>query len=120
MSVNLDSEMEGKVLEVHVKGKLTKADYERITPEAERAIGKHGKIRVLFDMHDFHGWNAEALWEDMKFGLQHFRDIERLAIIGERPWQHGMAAFCKPFTTAEVRYFDRSDAERGQRWLREA
>jgi hypothetical protein len=119
MAVNLDLEKDGKILAVHVSGKLTKEDYERFTPEAERAIGKHGKIRVLFDLHDFHGWKAAALWEDMKFGLHHFKDIERLAIIGEKAWEHGMAAFCKPFTAAEIRYFDRSEAAMGERWVRE-
>jgi hypothetical protein len=118
MAVNLDREKEGKILEVHVGGKLTKEDYERFTSEAEQAISKHGRIRVLFDMHDFHGWKTAAQWEDMKFGLHHFKDIERLAIIGEKAWEHGMATFCKPFTTAEVRYFDRSEAEAGRRWVR--
>jgi hypothetical protein len=118
MTVSLNREQEGKILEVHVSDKLTKEDYERFTPEAERAIGEHGKIRVLLEMHDFHGWKTAALWEDMKFGLHHFKDVERLAIIGEKAWEHGMAAFCRPFTTAEVRYFDRSEAEAGRRWIR--
>jgi hypothetical protein len=119
MAVNLDREQEGRILEVHVSGKLTKEDYELFVPEVEQAIGRHGKIRVLFDMEDFHGWKAGALWEDVKFGLHHFKEIERLAIIGEKAWEHGMAAFCKPFTTAEVRYFERSAAEPGRRWVRE-
>jgi len=119
MSVNLDLEQDGRVLEVHVTGKLTKQDYEAFTPRAERAIDEYGKIRVLFDMHDFHGWKAAALGEDFKFGLHHFKDIERLAVIGEKAWERGMTAFCKPFTSAEIRYFDRSEAEAGRRWIRE-
>jgi hypothetical protein len=31
-------------------------------------------------------------------------------MVGETRWQHGMTTFCKPFTTATVRYFDRADA----------
>jgi hypothetical protein len=119
MAFDFEHERSGQILEVHVSGKLTKEDYERFTPEAERAIARHGTIRVLFDMYDFHGWKAAALWEDMKFGLRHFKDIDRIAIIGEKAWEHGLAAFCKPFTAAEIRYFDRSDAETGRRWLRE-
>jgi len=59
MSGNLDLEQDGRILEAHVSGKLTKEDYEEFTPRAERAIDEHGKIRVLFDMHDFHGWNFD-------------------------------------------------------------
>ncbi len=69
-------------------------------------------------MHDFHGWTAGALWQDIKFDLKHFRDIERLALIGEKAWEHGMTAFCKPFTTATVRYFDRSsEVEQAEAWI---
>ena len=46
---------EGKIVEVHATGKLEKSDYESFDPEVERLIEKHGKIRVLFVMRDFHG-----------------------------------------------------------------
>ncbi|WP_420835273.1 STAS/SEC14 domain-containing protein [Marinobacterium rhizophilum] len=48
--------------------------------------------------------------EGLKFGVKHFADIERLAMVGEKQWQQGMATFCKPFTKAQVRYFDHNDA----------
>jgi hypothetical protein len=119
MSVDIEQEKQGRIVEVHVDGKLAEEDYERFVPEVERAIDKHGKIRVLVDMHDFHGWESAALWEDLKFGLHHFTDIERIAFIGEKGWEHGMAAFCRPFTSAKIRYFDRSEAEAGRRWIQE-
>lgn len=34
------------------------------------------------------------------------KDIERLAIVGEKNWEKGMATFCKPFTIAKVRFFE--------------
>lgn len=69
----------------------------------ERLVKQHGKIRMLVEMHDFHGWTAGALWEDVKFDAKHFHDIERLALVGETKWEKGMAVFCKPFTTAASR-----------------
>ncbi len=117
MSVQLSRENDGKVLVVHVRERLTRQDYAHFVPEVDRLIGKHGKIRVLFEMHDFHGWSVGALWEDTKFAFRHFRDIERLAIVGDRKWQAGMAVFCKPFTKAEVHYFDHSQADEAKAWL---
>ena len=117
MSVQLLEKQDGKVLEVHASGKLTVEDYEKFTPQIDRLIDKHGKIRLLFDMHDFHGWEVGALWEDLKFGWGHFRDIERLAMVGETKWQAGMSTFCKPFTRAEIRYFDRREADKVLPWL---
>ena len=68
-------------------------------------------MRLLVRMHDFHGWTLGAVWEDAKFDLRHFSHIERLALVGDTKWEAGMAMFCKPFTTAKVRYFDESKAE---------
>lgn len=120
MPIQLTEENDGKILVIHVSGKLLTADYSQFVPEFDRLVQKHGKLRVLFDMTAFHGWEAGAAWEDLKFGLKHFSDIDRLAMVGETKWQHGMATFCKPFTRATVRYFDHDHAVDARRWLDEA
>ncbi len=120
MPIQLNEENAGKTLVVHISGKLTKADYEHFVPEFERLVRQHGKLRVLFDMTGFHGWDAGALWEDIKFDIRHFADIERLAMVGDKKWQHGMATFCKPFTKATVQYFNHTDAAEARRWLDES
>ena len=119
MSVALQQEHDGQLLRVKVSDKLTSRDYERFLPELEHLIARHGKIRVLFDMHDFHGWQASALWQDVKFDLKHFKDIERLAMVGEKRWEKWMAAFCRPFTTAKIRYFDRHEAADADEWVQQ-
>ena len=110
MPIQLREENGGKILVVHVSGKLVKADYAHFVPEFDRLVRLRGKLRLLFDMTELHGWDAGAAWEDAKLGLKHFADIERLAVIGDKQWQHGMAIFCKPFTKATDRYFDQAEA----------
>jgi hypothetical protein len=117
MSVELHEEMAGKLLVLKLTGKLTKEDYAHFLPAVESRIKQHGKVRMLVQMHDFHGWEMAALWEDIKFDMKHFHDIERLALVGDRKWEAGMAAFCKPFTTAQVRYFDESKAAEAMTWV---
>jgi hypothetical protein len=119
MSVELHEEEGGKILILNLSGKLTKDDYGVFTPEVERAVKTHGKIRMLVRMIGFHGWTLCAVWEDMKFDLHHFAHIERLALVGNKRWEAGMAAFCKPFTTAKVRYFDESKADKATAWIHE-
>jgi hypothetical protein len=120
MPIQLNEENAGKILTVHVSGKLAKADYEYFVPAFGRLVRLHGKLSLLFDMNGFHGWEAGALWEDIKFDIKHFADIERLALVGDKKWQHGMAAFCIPFTKATVRYFDHADIASARSWLGEA
>jgi hypothetical protein len=116
-AVTLREANESKVLEIQLTGKLSKDDYAQFVPAVERLVKQHGKIRLLVDMHEFHGWTASALWEDIKFDAKHFKDIERIAMAGEKNWQHGMAVFCKPFTAAKVRYFDRGVLDEARAWL---
>jgi hypothetical protein len=68
-------------------------------------------------MQDFHGWEASALWQDIKFDFKHFADIERLAMVGDKKWEKWMSDFCRPFTTAKIRYFGKEEAEAAQRWV---
>jgi hypothetical protein len=109
-----------KVLDVQVSGKLAKSDYQHFVPEVERLIQQHGKIRILLEMNNFHGWDTGALWEDIKFDLKHFSHIERLAMVGDKRWQKGMSVFCRPFTTAKIKYFDRSHLEDARKWAEAA
>ena len=109
----------GKLLHVKVTGKLTKETYAAFTPVVDEQIQEHGKLRILFEMQDFHGWTAGALWEDLKFDFQHWKDIERLAIVGESKWEQGMAVFCKPFTAAKIQYFDHAKLDEAKAWIAE-
>jgi hypothetical protein len=119
MPVELHEEAGGKLLRLNLSGKLTKEDYQQFAPGVERLIQREGKLRMLVRMHDFHGWTMGALWEDIKFDLKHFGDIDRLALVGERKWEVGMAAFCKPFTRATIRYFDEAQYDDAVRWVTE-
>jgi len=120
MPIQLNEEERGKILVIHITGKLAKADYHVFVPEFERLLAQHGKLRVLFDMTGFQGWDAGAAWEDIKFDLKHFADIERLAMVGDKKWEHVIATLCKPFTTATIRYFDHANAAQARKWLGES
>jgi len=86
-------------------------------PEFERLVSEHQKLRVLFDMVDFHGWGQRALWDDLKFDIKHHGDIEKLAMVGDKKWEKGMSVFCRPFTSAAIRYFDQSQIDAARAWL---
>jgi len=118
MPIQIDEEGGGQSVAVRVTWKLIKADYERLVPEFDRLIEQHGKLRLLFELTGFKGWEPAALWDEVKFNVTHFADVERVAMIGDKKWEHGMTAFYKPFTEATVRYFDLADAAEAWKWWR--
>lgn len=116
-AIAVSTENDGKLLTIRMTGKLHASDYHHFVPSVEQAVLKHGKIRMLVQMHRFHGWDAGALWEDVKFDAKHFHDIERLAIVGETSWEKWMAILCKPFTTATILYFPSEQAVEARAWI---
>lgn len=117
MGVQLDHDAAQGVLTVKAGGKLESEDYTLLEPMVEEIIRQDRKLKILLILHDFHGWSAGALWEDVKFDFKHFRDIAKLAIVGETKWEKGMATFCKPFTTAEIRYFPDYQLSEARKWI---
>jgi hypothetical protein len=116
MAIEID-DSNPKYLGVKLSGKLAAEDYEHFVPAVEAVVKERGSVRLLLEMHEFHGWEMAAAWEDTKFGMRHYHDIDRLAMVGDKAWQHGMAVFCKPFTKADIKYFDVSEAEAAKAWI---
>ena len=117
MAIELKEKRGGGLLEVHASGKLTMEDYEGFIPAVELLIKQYGKIDILFEMSDFHGWETGAMWKDTKFAFRHFSDIGRLAVVGEKKWQEWMTIACRPFTRAAIRYFDLANVGDALAWL---
>ena len=66
-----------------------------------------------------HGWDAKALWDDIKFSTTHCTKIKRIALVGDKTWEQWMDQVCKPFTMATIQYFDAADIEKTRAWLGE-
>jgi hypothetical protein len=108
-----------KVLGFRLSGKLHDEDYKTFVPTIDEAA-KAGKVRLLAQFHDFKGWDAKALWDDIKFATTHCTKFDKIALVGEKTWEKWMALVCKPFTMAKLRYFDAADIDQAWAWLQEA
>lgn len=120
MPIQVKEENGGKIVVIELTGRLVKADYGSFAAEFEQLLQRNGKLRVLVDMKNFHGWDVRGVWEEIKFDVKHRADLERLAMVGDSAWEHGMAALCRPFTKASIRYFDQTEAASARKWLAEA
>ena len=120
MAIELTENAEARLLEVKASGKLSKEDYENFEPGVSGLVQSAGKIKILFVMHDFHGWSLGAVWEDIKFATKHCRDIEKIAMVGEHAWEKWMSTICKPFTMSKIKYFDAGEEEAAREWLTSA
>lgn len=102
-----------------LQGILHDDDYRTFVPAIEAELANHGKLRLLAYLEDFEGWDLRAAWDDFSFGLKHYDDFDRFAVVGDRAWEKWMAKLGKAFTAAEVRYFSHADMDQAWAWLRE-
>src|SRR5215510_13995028 len=110
----------GQVLGFRLSGKLHDADYAQFVPAIDAALATGSKVRLMAQLHDFHGWDLHALWDDIKLSTTHCAKIKRIALVGDKTWEKWMATVCKPFTLAKVRYFGVAEIEAAKAWLAEA
>ena len=99
-------------------------DYEKIHPFIHNIINTGKKVRWYFEMDDGSISNSTGFWEDgiieinygnMKF--THSDDIETIAIVGDKKWEKCMLSIMKPFTKANLRYFELSEKEKAKEWI---
>ncbi len=113
-------ESRGRRFFVKVSGRLTDDDYKELTPRLDRAIAEHGRLRMFIDMEEFRGIDLQAVWDDFAFGIKHWNDFERVAIIGDKRWQELLVKTFDPIIKGDFRYFDVVDRGRARAWIEDA
>lgn len=108
-----------KIIGFKLSGKLHDEDYQTFVPAVEAFLAREQRVSLFAQFEDFHGWDLHAAWDDLKFGVKHYSEFRRIALVGDRQWEKWMATLCKPFTQAEVRYFDATEIETAWKWLEE-
>ena len=100
-------------------GKLTDEDYQKFLPRLTTLNHKYGPLSLFIELEEFKGWEPKAAWDDMHYGLKHDGDFNRIAILGDKAWQHWMIAITNIFTHTQLRFFKRDELSKAWDWLRE-
>lgn len=76
------------VVGVRASGWVSAHDYTSVLiPAVDAAIARHAKVRVLYQVGpEFLGFTPGAVWDDMKLGLSHYRDWEKVAVVTDVTW----------------------------------
>ena len=109
---------EGNYIATRVTGKITKADYQKIIPIINEQLQTNNKIRWYFEMENFEGWDMKGLYEEVNFDIKHAKDLEKIAMVGEKKWTEWLSDLMKPFTSAEVKHFDPAQKEEAKAWIK--
>lgn len=117
MSDHIEISTTERAICIRPVGTLHGADYELIRPAVDALVAKRGSIRVLFEAEELDGWTPAAMWEDLKLGVHHAKDMERIAIVVDKKWLEALASLCKVFTRAEVKTFHQDQIDEAKAWI---
>lgn len=112
------TESSGKVIGYKAIGTITKEDVDKVKPDLQYLAQNEGKFCMLFDLDQFQGETVEALTQDLEFGLEYGKDIQKLAIVGDKEWEQKVAETAQTFGF-NTKYFHSSEIEEAWNWLRE-
>ena len=108
----------GKLLQLKVRGMLTKADHDRIIQIAKETIERQGKVHALIILEAFEGWDRRGDWGDVSFMSEQGQHIEKMAIVGDEKWQDDAVAFtAKGFRATVIEFFTPSRLNEARTWL---
>lgn len=106
------------VIGYSLSGDVTDEDYEQATSELRDAIARHGRIRVLFRLHDLSPQAFfAALDERFRFAQEHGEDIERVAVVTDDATTGWLSRLTEAVAPVETRRFSRDDEQEAWAWL---
>jgi hypothetical protein len=114
-------DMPRDVLAIEAVGRVTHEDYRTILiPKAEAMMSK-GPIKLLYVIgKEFTGYELEALWDDSAFGVKHWHEFKRIAVVSDQAWMRATISMFAPFFPAEVRLFELAEVSVAKDWIAEA
>ena len=107
------------VLGFEAKGEVTGADYESVlVPAVDEMFVRLKKIRFLYHLgSEFTGFNAKAMWDDAKVGLQHLTAWERVAVVTDVGWIRTAIKAFGFVMPGQVRVFSNSELAKARQWV---
>jgi universal stress protein A len=117
--IHILPESMGSLICIKVSGKLTDAEYKNFIPKVESVINEFGAIKLYVDMLDMDGWEWRVAWDDFAFGIKHWNNFTKLALVGEKRWEKFSAQVADKINKAEVRFFDRKETTEALIWIKD-
>jgi hypothetical protein len=94
-------------------GEIHAADYtDVLLPAIDEVLGRGEPLRVVLVFESFDGLSGGAFWQDLKMGVEHFTDWQRIALVTDVKWMVHATHLFGWMTPGEMKHFpiDQLDA----------
>lgn len=116
--IEIEHSSDRKIITLRVSGTVSRADYDRALPEIENAMElSKVQLKMMIRLEDFQGLELGALWEDLKFSLEHFGEFGAIAVVGDTGLEKFGTWLASSFARCEIRYFAVGQENEVLSWL---
>jgi hypothetical protein len=109
--------MPAGVIGFETGGKIEGEDYRDVVLPALERAAKTGEVRFLLVMPEFHGMSGDAIWQDLKVGIEHLRAWKRIALVTDIQWVSHMTNLFGWLTPGEVKTFPLANRQEAIEWV---
>lgn len=109
---------DSNIVGFHLSETLTAEDHEALAAHLRDKMEAHTTTRALFEIEDVDGWEPEETWEDLAFDVRLVQDLDKVAVIGDDPWEPLVDKIELLFPASLIQTYDDADREEGLEWLR--
>lgn len=100
-----------------VNGRVTKDDIRKLALPVEAVVKSQGNANALMVVNNFQGFTLSSFFEDLRFGLKHMKDFDKIAVVGDKKWLETLVKIESYFPKVNIKYFDTSEAREAWGWL---
>ena len=117
--IDLEHHTPDHVVIATASGLVTADDYEQVLmPAVDRALADGSKARLAMILSEsFTGYEDEAMHDDAAFGMHHWGDFERIALVTDRESWRVMVRATGFLMPGSVRVFALADSDTARSWI---
>jgi|GEM_PF-3977579 len=113
----ISAELDPRVFAITIRGPVERPDLDAVAAAFEEKLKEHKPVRVYAEVEQTASLSPAALFEDLRLGLQHFQDVERVAIIVDETWTALLAQFAELVPGLDVRRFSSAERAQAREWI---
>lgn len=118
MTIKLIPHKPDRIIGLNIDGRIEAKDITHVMKSIENRLRQGEKLRIYAEVNNWSGMSFEALVEDLKFGLQHFKDFDKEAIVSDLWWLENLASIVNIlFSNIEVKHFSFADRDKALEWI---
>lgn len=120
MTVDYIEDETNAIVEFHVKGHISHAEYVPLVEKLQGFIDRHGTVRIVEVVESFPTFDPSILLPGLKFDIRNLRHISHVAVVSDIGWLSPLVKAAGAVISTRMRLFELLDLEEARTWAREA